>query len=130
MHSKAFVIDDNDLDLRLMAEQLGQEAVEVVPYSAGRAALADLGTAPPSACIVDIFMPDMDGLEVIRQLRRDGYSGLVIAVTGGKPNPGFDVLKYAEAFGADMALRKPIDPGEIRRAIAGDLDDLTRSGAA
>ena len=130
MRPKAFVIDDNDLDLRLLSKQLGQESVEVVSYSGGRAAIAEVGASSPSACIVDIYMPDMDGFEVIRQLRRDGYEGLVVAITGGMPNPEFDVLKYAEAFGADMVLRKPINPGQIRQAIANDLGDFAPGGAA
>jgi CheY-like chemotaxis protein len=62
----------------------------------------------PDVVIVDIFMPERSGLELIRAVRQRSRPPRVIAVTGGGSNEDFDVLLTAKDAGAAVALRKPL----------------------
>lgn len=121
MKKKAFVIDDNSLDRQILAGHLKNLSLDCLSFTCGREALDAVKRTVPNLCVVDIYMPDMDGLEVIRSLRRSGYEGLVIAVTGGRNHAQFDVLKYAEAFGADLAMKKPVSAARLARAVTLEL---------
>jgi CheY-like chemotaxis protein len=73
--------------------------------------------------IVDIFMPDRDGLEVIRLLRREQAPAL-IAISGGAPlgrvwhlDSEVDFLQVAQAFGAKATLCKPFRPKQLLAAV-------------
>lgn len=121
MAHKAFVIDDSSLDRQLIAEHLKDLSVDCIPFDCGRQALGEIEKTAPQVCVVDIYMPEMDGLEVIRSLRRQGYEGLVIAVTGKPHHATFDVLKYAESFGADVVMKKPVNAERFAQAVTQEL---------
>lgn len=121
MSSTAFVIDDSSLDRQLISRQLKDLSVDCIAFDNGRQALEEIEATVPGVCVVDIYMPDMDGLEVIRTLRRRGYEGLVIAITGQSRNATFDVLKYAESFGADVVMNKPVNAERLAQAVTKEL---------
>ncbi len=80
----------------------------------------------PDVIITDIFMPDVEGLELIRRLKRSALSHVpIIAVSGGGDYMGgivnvenSFVAKAAITFGAARFLRKPITLAELERALA------------
>jgi DNA-binding response OmpR family regulator len=66
------LVDDDAAVRRSVAEGLELEGFEVVPASGGRAALAAVEAVTPAAVVLDLTMPDLDGLEVLRRLRDAG----------------------------------------------------------
>ena len=66
------LVDDDAAVRRSVAEGLELEGFEVVAASGGRAALAAMETVTPAVVVLDLAMPDLDGLEVLRRLRDAG----------------------------------------------------------
>lgn len=72
--------------------------------------------------ITDIFMPDMDGLETIRNIHKAHPDLAVIALSGGGSNmPGVDFLEQALAFGASATLQKPFSIHELLSVVEESL---------
>jgi DNA-binding response OmpR family regulator len=67
------LVDDDASIRRTLAVGLDLEGFAVVPASGGRAALEAVVTVKPDAMLLDLTMPDLDGLEVLRRLRADGH---------------------------------------------------------
>jgi CheY-like chemotaxis protein len=80
----------------------------------------------PDLAIVDMFMPEKDGMEVIRALRRSRRPPKILVISAGwraggmrllgSPND-LDVLDDARAEGADGVLAKPIDPRTLLAVV-------------
>src|SRR4051812_35546680 len=72
-HPVVLLVDDDAAIRRSLADGLELEGFEVVPASGGRAALAALDSLTPAVVVLDLAMPDLDGLEVLHRLRDDGH---------------------------------------------------------
>jgi DNA-binding response OmpR family regulator len=83
----------------------------------GRAGLALHAAEPADLIITDLFMPDFDGIETIRELRRVGRGVKVIVVSGGDSSGRLSMLGDAKLLGADRAFAKPVKPEELLTAI-------------
>jgi CheY-like chemotaxis protein len=87
---------------------------EVTTVPEGRAAIASAQSLCPNLILMDIGLPDMNGYEVCRNLRQQGYRGQVIAVTGyGSSN---DIARSTDA-GFDLHWIKPIDLGALEQLL-------------
>jgi len=111
------VIDDSvemrDL-LQEMLKALGHEAREAAGGAQGLASYRD---APADVVLLDMFMPDKDGLETLRELRQLDSHARVIAMTGGGSYHNVGILKPASLLGAGKLLFKPVTMDELRKAI-------------
>jgi DNA-binding NarL/FixJ family response regulator len=67
--------------------------------------------------VTDIFMPEKDGLELIRLLAREFPETPVVAMSGGAPTVPQDYLPHAALFGAMVTLAKPFRTDELVAAI-------------
>ncbi len=108
MRSVLVVDDDPSIRalIRLYLEGAGYAVAEAAD---GRQAMKALASQPPDLVVLDIFMPEMDGLEVLQQLRNQCRSCKVMAISGGSAKIGMDLLGHATIFGADDVLEKPFD---------------------
>ncbi|MFQ3592693.1 MAG: response regulator [Gemmataceae bacterium] len=101
--------------LRIAMEAAGHEVSSVHD---GRQALRQLRQQPADLVITDILMPEVDGLELIRVLRRDFPAIRILAISGGAARlPSADMLQLARALGADQLLSKPFRQQELLNAI-------------
>jgi DNA-binding response OmpR family regulator len=66
------VVDDDDTARYVVEAHLRDTAWRTVPVGGGEAALAGMAESLPAAVILDLSMPDLDGLEVLRRLRESG----------------------------------------------------------
>ena len=100
------VVEDNP-DNRLLVRTLLEDEYEVVEYETGRAGLAGITAAPPDLVLLDISLPEMDGLEVLRRLRaQPALSALPVVALTGHAMHG-DREKFLAA-GFDDYVTKPI----------------------
>jgi two-component system KDP operon response regulator KdpE len=101
------IVDDQPRMLRFMEIELKLSGFDVVTATSGREALAIVRSGGPDLMILDILMPDMDGYEVLGELR--AFSELpVIAVSASISNSA----KALEA-GANYFFAKPFRASEI-----------------
>ena len=108
------VIDD-EASVRTLVRQVLEEEGHLVNEAAdGEEGLAQLQSTPIDLVITDIFMPHKEGIETIRELRRQ-FSGVkIIAISGGGRQSCLEPpLSEAKLFGAHHILAKPFTPQEL-----------------
>ena len=115
------VIDDDRFYLSLIRRILEDAGHQVMEATTGVEGIALYREREPDVVSTDIFMPGMDGNEVIRQLRSMHRDVAIIAVSAGGAFYDIDFLETARKLGADAILRK-LDPkdrilAEIQRLV-------------
>ncbi len=115
--SRVLLVDDNFINLEVAGELLRQAHVEVVTASNGREALEKIAQSEYDAVLMDLQMPEMDGITATQQLRQDPqYANLpVIAMTA---NAMTGDRERCLAAGMNDHIPKPIDPTELRHTLA------------
>lgn len=108
------------LSIRIALEAAGYEVLEAAD---GREALATLDNEAVDLIITDLWMPNLDGVELLKRLRVTNSSLRVIAISGGGLRKPIDVsAALAQTWGADAVLYKPFDHddllAEVSRLIA------------
>jgi DNA-binding response OmpR family regulator len=124
------LVDDDAGIRRTVGEGLELEGFRVVPASGGRAALAAAESVAPAVVLLDLTMPDLDGLEVLRRLRAAG-DDVPVCVLSARDEVD-DRVRGLQA-GADDYVVKPFALEEIaarlhallRRRPAGRDDTLS-----
>ena len=96
--------------LKLLLEDEGYEVLEA---SNGVEGIKIVHQHSTSLAIIDIFMPEKEGLETILELRRDAPELKIIAISGGGRQGILGFLEVAERFGADKTLAKPFQPPQM-----------------
>ncbi|WP_300155031.1 response regulator [Solidesulfovibrio sp.] len=113
------VVDDDPSIRALLRLYLEGAGYGVAEAGDGRQAMRRIVEQPPDLVVLDIFMPEMDGLEVLQQLREQTRPCKVMAISGGSAKIGMDLLGHAVIFGADDVLEKPFDaPTLLLKAAA------------
>ena len=125
---RIMIVDDNIDAAHTTAEMLSLLGHQVRAAHDGKAALALLRKMQPEVAILDIGLPDIDGFELGRAVRRQGFKGTMLALTGYGQEK--DRQKALDA-GFDLHLTKPVDVAELQRAIgSGDAPPAATVTAA
>ena len=122
------VEDDNSLSVLLrLIMKVQQEDWDVNSAATGVEALSQVEKFQPDLILLDIMMPEMDGLEVARRLRNDErYRDQKIVILSALGDP--ETRQKAEAVGVSEYWTKPISPDELRdgmlRVLGSEATDL------
>ena len=109
MTERILVVEDDPRLADMLSEYLGQAAFRVSVAPSGAAALERLSAAEYDAIVLDLMLPDMDGLEVCRQLRTTTDTPVLMLTGRGD---AIDRIVGLE-IGADDYLPKPFEPREL-----------------
>ena len=124
------IVDDDPKTRRVLREILEPLNHSVLEAGNGREALPLVAQHEPDLMIVDILMPEMDGLETIRYLRQKGYRMPIIAMPAGKYLTAKRYSEFAKTFGADDVLMKPFGRAEVLKVLRRTLgQDGLRGGS-
>lgn len=107
---RLLIVDDDQKQLDSLQRLLKPYAdrMDVLFVNNGVDALVQVGSFKPHLVVLDVFMPNIDGLEVCRRLKAGGETqGIQVMVATGELTP--DVEKKAADAGAKRCLHKPID---------------------
>jgi len=117
------VVDDEESVRSAIARSLAQAGHAVTEAASGLDALNLVGTRQFALALVDLYMPQMDGLELIPKLLIQAPSLKIVAMSGGMyGGKGVDLLRAAERAGALKSLIKPFGMEELEAVVA----ELTR----
>lgn len=126
------VVDDEAGVLRLMKLELTAQGFRVITAADGDEALRLAEEQRPDAVVLDIMMPGISGLEVMRRLRERSNVPIILVTAKDKDS---DKVRGLE-LGADDYVVKPFNPDELgariravlRRAVAAEVDRVVRAG--
>ena len=120
--ARVLVVDDDPEIVTFLATLLELEGIESQVATSATAALGILQHALPNLVLLDIAMPDRDGLDLCRALKKDPRTrDMPVFVVSARP--GKDVVERALAAGAEEFIRKPFENTEL---IARIRDRLRR----
>jgi CheY-like chemotaxis protein len=123
LRARVLVVDDDPEIVTFLATLLELEGIESQVATSAAAALEKLEHGLPNLVLLDIAMPDRDGLDLCRSLKKDPRTRDVpVFVVSARP--GKDVVERALAAGAEQFIRKPFENQEL---IARIRDRLTVS---
>jgi two-component system, OmpR family, KDP operon response regulator KdpE len=124
---RILIVEDEPALLRALSINLRARSYEVISAAAGRPALAEAAQHPPDAVILDLGLPDLDGVEVIRELRT--WSQAPVIVLSGRTGSG-DKIGALDA-GADDYVTKPFSMEELLARLRAALrrDETSPDGS-
>jgi len=116
--AKILIMEDEELVLQSLIESLEEAGHQVMGAKDGIEGGQMAAAQDFDLTIVDIFMPDQDGIATIMKLKKTRPDLKVIAISGGGALvKDYDYLEYAKALGAVHCFYKPIDPDELLSCI-------------
>jgi CheY-like chemotaxis protein len=120
LRRRVLVVDDDPEIVTFLATLLELEGIDSTVATSAAAALEKLEHTVPNLVLLDIAMPDRDGLDLCRELKNDPRTRDVpVFVVSARP--GKDVVERALAAGAEEFIRKPFENQELIARIRGRL---------
>ncbi len=114
-----FVVDDEPLLAKALGAMLHRAGCEASAFATGSSAITALGRTRPQMVMLDLMMPEMDGIEVLRRIREIAPDLPVVMMSGqGTIRAAVDALQ----LGAFDFLEKPIDQCRLEAALAATLE--------
>lgn len=118
--ARVLIIDDDELFIKLMVHALKQRGHEVEFALDGMAGCRAISASQFDVVVCDIVMPEQEGVETIKIIRRQRPDVGIVAISGGlslSHTTNIDVLHIAGQFGANATLRKPFQLSELTTAV-------------
>jgi CheY-like chemotaxis protein len=100
------IVDDEQLVRDLLVQFLSLRGYRTLGVKDGTQALSMVDQAPPDLILLDLMLPGMSGVEVLRRLREKHFAGAVILVTGSYDE---ELLEEAWSLHPQEVISKPID---------------------
>ncbi len=120
-HSRVLVVDDIPRNLQVVGTMLRNEGYEVMPSTSGADALEGVRVQVPDLILLDLMMPEMDGLEVCRRLKADPAVGNIPVIFLTASNEMEHLVKGFEAGAVDY-ITKPFNAPELLARVRTHLE--------
>jgi len=117
------LVDDEPLVVESLTLAMESKGHSVVTAGNGAEGLKRFGERAFDVVITDIIMPDTEGIETIREMKRRKPDAKIIAMSGGGRTGAGEFLKMARNLGATATLTKPIRLSDLFRTLNECLDD-------
>jgi len=123
---RVLVVDDHADTRDLLLTILKTDGYDVALAEDGDAAMRRYRERPADLVLMDLHMPRKDGVTTIRELCAEFPGAVIVAISGDAGTVWPDALAEARTAGAQLTLRKPLEPWVLLRAVEG-LVGLNRS---
>jgi len=118
------LVEDSPEVSLTVREILASAGHTVEDTASGKEAIVRLRASKFDVIVSDIWMPEMDGIALLKEIRGAGNSIPVVVISGGAPNaPLTYTAPLAATFGANIVLYKPFEKSELLKAIETVLAD-------
>ena len=128
MAKKILAVDDERHIVRLVQINLQKAGYEVVTATNGIEALAQVAQVKPDLVVMDVMMPEMDGLEALEKMKADPEMAKIPVIMLTAKAQDADVFSGWQK-GADLYLTKPFNPAEllnfVKRIFSSQTEDET-----
>ena len=122
MADKILIADDEPSNRKILAQELTHKGFAVDAAGNGREALAKIESTPPDLVILDYMMPEMTGLDVLKELRQSGNDIPVVLITAyGSVERAVEVMKA----GAYDFITRPFDPDHVELVVRKAIERQT-----
>jgi len=115
--ARILVIDDDADVRRAIRRHLQSDGHDVVEAPDGKVGVRLFREQPTALVVTDLFMPEQEGLETIRELRRSFKDLKILVVTGAPAGSALDFRAQATMLGAAATLGKPFTREELLGAV-------------
>ena len=122
---EVLIVEDDDGTRRALARDLELHGYKVEQAGDGRTALARWELRRPDLVLIDLGLPDMDGLRIVRLIRREAATPVIVLSARGEERTKIDALE----LGADDYVTKPFALGELHARIRAVLRRAAGPGA-
>jgi two-component system, NtrC family, response regulator AtoC len=116
---KILVVDDERLIRWALRQKCEEWGYDVIEAAAGEPALRLAQTETPDLILLDVRLPDLDGIHVLEQLKKSNHMSAVVLITAA---PQLVDIKHALRLGAYDFISKPLDFDELRITIRNALE--------
>lgn len=120
--SRILVVDDDEQVRELVQSLLTECGYDITIATDGQAAIRQYREVPFDLVITDLVMPDMEGIELIRELRGLDPLVKIIAMSGGLRGATETYLKTAKLMGAQHVLAKPFAVDDLFTIVSAALE--------
>ena len=124
---KVFMVDDDKAYLQSMQRGMRnhKEKVDLTVIDNGIEALLRLGSERPDALVLDVNMPNLDGIEVLKRVKEnESTKAIEVVVISGAVND--DLEKKLLGLGARAVLKKPVTPAELADLVTTDKNPFAK----
>jgi two-component system chemotaxis response regulator CheY len=122
--ARILLVEDSPEVSLSVHEILASAGHTVKEAASGKEAIKALREGAFDAIVSDIWMPEMDGIALLKEIRGAGNDIPVVVISGGAPNaPLTYTAPLAATFGANMVVYKPFEKAELLKAIEAVLAD-------
>jgi len=118
---KILIVDDDEQILRFVSRALTENDIESDTASNGREAIESLAEGDYGVVLLDVLMPEVDGIQVLMELKKSDPENMPIVIAmsgGGQSLPGWYAGHLVEMMGAQSVLYKPFSVDELLRRIS------------
>lgn len=119
---RILIIDDEPNVCHVLGAALERGGYDVAICTRANDALGIMRRAHFDLALVDIVMPDKEGLELISEIRREFADVCIVAMSGGGRTAPELYLQIARMFGAAQTLQKPFEPAALLQTVSALLD--------
>lgn len=120
--SLMLIADDNPQLLNILSSAARREGFQVTAAADGRQALERFRAQPPQIVLLDVMMPELDGFQVCREIRRESDVPVIMITARGED---FEKIMGLD-IGADDYIVKPFSPGEVMARVRAVLRRIGR----
>jgi DNA-binding NtrC family response regulator len=117
------IVDDEQTILDLVSRFAGREGCQTITCQTGREAIAQLQSRRVDLVLLDLRMPQVGGLDVLRAIREIDPRCQIVLMTG---EPSLETAVEAVKLGASDYLSKPLNFARLQKLLADVRDDLER----
>ena len=121
--ARIMVVDDEEAVREILRAMLERESHSVVEAENGKVALDRLQEEQADVVVADLFMPEMDGLQLITKLREESPETKVVAISGSVYERRHRFLEIAGRMDSVRTLAKPFTAQEVQEVVREVLED-------